>query len=100
MLARHTYKVEQMANLLKGSATTEVIKAGNHPLGNFAKPGERPPRMWSAHEWKQFLDSEDAINQAIRYVEENPLREGQCRQEWSFVSPFVGINLSGWTTYH
>jgi REP element-mobilizing transposase RayT len=100
VLARHTYKVEQMANLLKGAATTETMSDENHPLQSYAEDGERPPRMWSAHEWKQYLDSEEAIEQAIRYVEENPEKEGLRRQTWSFVTPFGGINTAGWTTYH
>ena len=100
IVARHTYNIEQVANLLKGAATSEMIKAGNHPLVEFANPGERPPRMWSAHEWAQYLDSEEAIDQAIRYVEENPEKEGKRRQSWSFVTPFAGINTAGWTTYH
>ncbi|MEZ6034116.1 MAG: transposase [Planctomycetaceae bacterium] len=100
VLARHSYHVERMVNLLKGSTTTEMMKMGNHPLKSHAAPGERPPRMWSAHEWKVFLDSEDRIRQAIAYVERNPENEGQPEQSWNFVSPFAGINTSGWTTYH
>ncbi len=100
VLARHTYKVEQMANLLKGAATREMIDRQNHPLRSYAKAGERPPRMWSVHEWKQYLDNEEAIEKAICYVEENPVKEGKARQHWSFVTPFAGINRAGWTTYH
>ena len=100
VLARHSYHVERMVNLLKGSTTTEMMKVGNHPLKSHAAPGERPPRMWSAHEWKVFLDSDDGIRQAIAYVERNPENEGKPQQSWNFVSPFAGINTAGWTTYH
>jgi hypothetical protein len=47
-----------------------------------------------------FLDTEEAIENAIRYVEENPVREGKPQQHWSFVHPFTGIETGGWTTYH
>ncbi len=100
VIARHTYKVEQIANLLKGAATSRIIEDGLHPLIEHAEPGERPPRMWSAHEWKVYLDSEEAIENAIRYVEENPIKEDKPKQTWSFVSPFAGIPTGGWTTYH
>jgi REP element-mobilizing transposase RayT len=100
VIARHTYKVEQIANLLKGAATTRLIEDRQHPLAAYAEPGDRPPRMWSAREWKVFLDSEEAIENAIRYVEENPEKEGKKRQCWSFVTPFAGIPKGGWTTYH
>ena len=61
VLARHTYKIEQVATLLKGAATSELINRRIHPLAKFARPGHRPPRMWAEHEWKVFLDSEEAI---------------------------------------
>ena len=82
------------------STTLEMMKVGNHPLKSHAAPEERPPRMWSAHEWKVFLDSEDAIRQAIAYVERNPENEGNPQRLWNFVAPFAGINATGWTTYH
>lgn len=72
----------------------------NHPLRSNVSPGDRPPRIWSAHEWKVYLDSEDAIRQAIAYVERNPENEGKPPQSWRLVSPFTGINTTGWTTYH
>ena len=100
VLARHTYHVERMVNLLKGVSTSKMMRVGNHPLQSHADPGGRPPRMWSAHEWKVYLDSEDAIRQAIAYVERNPENEGMPKQSWSFVTPFAGINTAGWTTYH
>lgn len=100
VIARHSYKVEQIVNLLKGAATRQIMEEQLHPLQVYAKEFERPPRMWAAHEWKQYLDSEEAIEQAIRYVVDNPFKEGKSIQRWSFVRPFAGINKSGWMTYH
>jgi REP element-mobilizing transposase RayT len=100
VIARHTYNVEQIANLLKGSATSKIIEQGRHPLAAYAEAGKRPPRMWAAREWKVFLDTEEAIEDAIRYVEDNPEKEGKPKQSWPFVTPFAGIPPGGWTTYH
>jgi hypothetical protein len=55
--------------------------------------------MWAAHEWKVYLDSEEAIENAIAYVNGNPAKEGKPRQRWSFVTPFTGLD-KGWVTYH
>lgn len=99
VIARHTYGVEQMVNLLKGAATRRCIESGCHPLADWARPGKRPPRMWAEHEWKVFLDSEAAIEEAINYVEQNPVKESFPVQHWSFVTPFSGIPTA-WTTYH
>ncbi len=100
VIARHTYKVEQIANLLKDAATSQLMKENCHPLAAYARPGKRPPRMWAEHEWKTYLDSEDAIEDAIRYVDDNPVKESKPRQKWSFLTAFTGIRKGGWTTYH
>lgn len=100
VIARHSYKVEQIVNLLKGAATRQIIEDQIHPLHSYAITGERPPRMWASRVWKQYLDSEEAIEQAIQYVVDNPVKEGKPLQRWSFVTAFAGISNSGWTTYH
>ena len=99
IIARHRFKIEQIVNLLKGEATKELVAKELHPLAEFALPNERPHSPWADRKWKVFLDSEEAIDDAIRYVEENPMKEGLPRQEWSFVQPFEGLG-SGWVTYH
>ena len=97
-IARYRYKVEQLVNLLKGAATTELINQGRHPLSEYAKPGERPPAMWARGQWKVYLDSDEQIENAIHYVNENPLKEGKPAQSWSWVTPYRGLD-PGWTTY-
>ena len=99
VVARHTYAAEQIANLMKGEATKQLGKEGIHPLQAYAKLGQRPPRPWADRKWKVFLDNEEAIENAIHYVEENPLKEGKPRQHWPFVTRFTGLD-KGWVTYH
>lgn len=99
VLARHTYKVEYMIGLMKGEATKQIKKERLHPLAEFADADGNPPTPWASRAWRVFLDSEDAIEDAIRYVEENPVKEGKPRQKWRCVTPFAGLD-PGWTTYH
>jgi REP element-mobilizing transposase RayT len=99
VLARHTYKVEQICNLLKGEATKALKEEGLHPCAEFVDSRGRIPSAWAEGQWKSYLDDEESIEMAIRYVEENPLKENKPRQVWSFVTPFTGIPKSGWTTY-
>lgn len=99
VIARHGFNVEQIVNLLKGDATRQLSREGLHPLAKYARPGERPPTPWAERKWKVFLDSEDAIDEAIRYVENNPVEEGLPRQKWTFVTPFQGLD-TGWVTYY
>ena len=98
VLARHFYRVEQMTNLLKGRATRCIVEDQRHPLQEFADRGS-VPRMWAEGRWKVYLDSEQQIETAIRYVEENPERDGKKRQKWSFVEPFRGLP-NGRIFYH
>lgn len=100
VIARHHYRVERIVNLLKGAATTQLIKDDRHPFAHHVGKGVRPPRMWAEHEWKVYLDSEEAIENAIQYVIDNPVKEDKPAQTWSFVTPFEGIPSAGWTTYH
>ena len=98
VIARHCYKAEQIANLLKGDATHRLIADGIHPLRQYAKPDKRPPGMWARNQWKSFLDSDEAIENAINYVIENPIKEGKPRQNWRWLTPYTGLD-PGWTTY-
>ena len=99
VIGRSRYKVEQITNLLKGEATISIRGESLHPQSPYANAKGKIPSMWAEQQWKVYLDDETAIDNAIHYVEENPLKEGKPRQEWSFVTPFTGINKSGWTTY-
>jgi REP element-mobilizing transposase RayT len=100
VVARHTYKVEQVCILLKGEATKQLKAEKRHPRARFSTSQGKLPSMWAEGEWKAYLDTEEAIEAAIGYVEENPVKEGKPPQRWSFVTPFAGLDKSGWTTYH
>ena len=93
VIGRHTFKVEQMVNLMKGSATRELIKQNLHPFQKFKDKKDRIPKCWARKEWKVFLDSLEDIEHAIKYVEDNPIKDGKPAQKWSFVTPFTGIEV-------
>ena len=95
VIARHRFSVEQSAALLKGAATKQLRRDGLDPMPRQARP--RSP--WARRQWSVFLDSEDAVENAIRYVEENPIKEGKSRQHWSLVTPFPGLELGGVVGY-
>lgn len=88
VIARHTYKVEQITNLMKGAATTQLLQEGIHPFQDVKTPRGGTPRMWTQDLWKVFLDSDRDIRRAIGYVEENPMKEGKSPQRWSFVTRY------------
>jgi REP element-mobilizing transposase RayT len=59
---------EESANRLRSS----VVVPPAHPV-------------WTRGGWKVYLDSPRAVWSRIRYVENNPVKEGLPRQEWGFV---------------
>jgi REP element-mobilizing transposase RayT len=81
------YPVERFVNRLKGGATRQLIADGVHPLLDRAKSG-KVPTVWGRGLRKVYLNSETEVRQRIKYVEDNPLKEGKPRQRWSFVVPF------------
>ncbi len=109
--------VEQIVIQLKGAATEQLVEEGIHPFQNIlvnksaplrkssasreesaplrkssasrlTKTGRRP-KCFARGEWKVFLDPED-VPRAIRYVENNPVKEGKPPQRWTFVTPVPG----------
>ena len=75
VIARHRCGVEHVVNLLKGESTRQMVREGVHPLGGFTTGDGRVPKAWARGLWKVFLDSPEDIRRAIRYVEDNPVRE-------------------------
>ena len=89
VIARNRRLIEQIVNHLKGSATRHMIQDGLHPLAGCARPGRRPPHMWARGQWTVYLNDDAEIRRAIRYVQNNPLREGKRRQCWRFVTEYA-----------
>jgi REP-associated tyrosine transposase len=72
---------------LKGEATERLLEENLHPFGHIRLPNGRTPKCWARGEWKVFVDTEDDFRRAVKYVQDNPIKEGKPRQRWSFVTP-------------
>ncbi len=84
VIARGRYNIEYVVGQLKGEATKQLKRDKLHPLGHLCDP----PSPWGRHGWNVYLNDDAAIRRAIRYVENNPGKEGKPPQRWSFVVPF------------
>jgi REP element-mobilizing transposase RayT len=89
VIARHQFKVESVINQLKGAATRALLAEDLHPLAHLKDGVGSVPKCWAEGEWKVYLDSEEAIQRAIKYVRHNPVKGSKPAQAWSFVTPFV-----------
>jgi REP element-mobilizing transposase RayT len=48
---------------------------------------------WADHGWNVYLDSADDLARAIRYVQDNPFKDGLPKQNWNCVIPAGEILL-------
>lgn len=87
-------RIEQLVIQLKGEATQSLLCHGIHPFGQPTEKHRRSPKCFARGEWKVYLNCSDDVLRAIRYVEENPIKEGKPRQHWSFVTPFDPSTMS------
>lgn len=88
VVAASSYKPTQLMGHLKREAALALKVARLHPFQHdFERTGELPT-CWAEGCWKVFLDTPEAVWRAIRYVENNPMKEGKRLQRWSFVTPF------------
>jgi len=85
VLGRHERDAEDIVGHLKFAATRQLVGVTMHPFENHRDAMGRLPTMWTKRSWKVFLDSPEDIQRAVRYVEENPVKEGKRKQAWTFV---------------
>ncbi len=89
VVRRHRYPIEQVERLLRQAATLQLLRDGRHPFAQLRSNKGRLPSVWAQDFWKVFLFNDEDILREIRYVENNPLKEGKRKQRWSFVTAFV-----------
>jgi REP element-mobilizing transposase RayT len=89
VIARHRYDVSQIANLLKGAASRQLLAEGIHPLQMYRAKDGSIPFPWASKCWKVFLDSQEDVTRAVDYTNDNPTKDGMKPQRWSCVTPYV-----------
>jgi REP element-mobilizing transposase RayT len=81
VVAVHRLDPSKIAAQLKGAASAELNRSSLHPF-------EGKEKAFARGEWVVYLDTIDDMHRAIRYVENNPEKEGLPRQSWPFITPF------------
>ena len=80
---------EAVVNRLKAFGTRHLKQESLHPFGHLMRPSGSVPKCWQRGGWKVYLFDEVAVRREIKYVEDNPLKEGKAHQRWSFVVPYT-----------
>lgn len=89
VVQRYRYAIEKVSQQMKGAATRELIAEDIHPFSAYRYRDGAIPTPWARRCWSVFLDSESDIRRAVRYVEQNPVKERKRMQEWKFVTPLT-----------
>jgi REP element-mobilizing transposase RayT len=89
VVMRHACDIEQVARLLKGAATTQLKRENLHPFKHEPYGNGILPSPWTRHAWAPFLWSDEDITRAIKYVQNNPMRDGLKPQNWNFISEYA-----------
>jgi len=90
VMAAHRLSPGQVIGDLKRLSGDALVRASCHPLQAFSAKGQRPPLCFVRRGWKVYLDTVEDVARCIKYVENNPLKEGLPKQKWSFVEAFSG----------
>ena len=85
VVERHERDAEDIVGHLKFAATRRLLDLRMHPFSENRDRSGRLPTIWTKRSWKVFLDSDSDVERAVRYVRENPTKEGKKEQRWSFV---------------
>jgi hypothetical protein len=79
LIRKHKHLAEEMIEHFQEAGRLAIAGTGqwasNHPV-------------FSLGGWKVFLDDPKEIWRVIPYINENPEKIGQPRQEWAFVTPY------------
>lgn len=88
ILGRHERDVRRIVGHFKARATQQLAMDRLHPLSEYRQADGTVPSPWASKGWAVYIFSEQHLREAIRYVEDNPLKEGKRRQKWSFVRAY------------
>ena len=90
VMSRHAKHIDTIAANFKSKATRQLTIEGIHPLASFASLG-RVPTPWSRNYWCPFIRSDAHMREAIKYVENNPIKAGLRKQCWKLTTPCVNM---------
>ncbi len=86
VIARADRPIERVIGHLKTRASRRLRADGLHPFADRRRADGSMPSVWGRYAWHVYLDEPGDIPRAVRYVRDNPLREGKPRQHWTFVT--------------
>jgi len=87
VVAQTQMHLDQLVIQLKGAAIRQLIEERCHPFADRPDARGRLPKVFVRGYWSVYLDEEN-VERKIRYVEQNPVRDGLRAQNWKFVTKY------------
>ncbi len=87
VLGRQERSIGRVVGHLKSKASMALRRARCHPFEQHADGSSRVPTCWAEDYWKVYIYTKEHLRGAVRYVENNPIKEGRALQHWGFVAP-------------
>ena len=81
--------IGQVVGHLKAKASMALRRARLHPYEPYVDDRGRVPTCWAEDYWKVYVYDDEHLRNAIRYVENNPVKEGRPLQVWDWVAPIA-----------
>ncbi len=81
LIRRHRDYAEQMVANLQKDSKKAIIDFGRRPVNH---------PVWAGPGWKVFLNTRMEIENRIKYIQANPVKEGRPEQRWDFVKTYDG----------
>jgi REP element-mobilizing transposase RayT len=88
VIGRTGRNIRLVMNQLKGRASAALATEKLHPFQHVLDYRGSRVSCWTAKGWSVYLDSQHDMRRAIRYVENNPMKEGKKKQVWSIVESY------------
>ncbi len=86
LVGRTATDIRTVTGDFKRFATMELYRQNLHP----AQQGQREGApVWARGSWSVYLHAED-VERVIKYIRDNPLRDGLGTQRWNCVTPWRG----------
>ncbi len=92
VFSRHERPITMIAGHLKTRATRELNACGVNPLSADVAGHDNLPSPWSEGCWKVFIDDDEQLNAAMRYVKGHASKEGLPEQTWDLLRPLFPVS--------
>ena len=81
LIRKHKDHAEEMIAFFQDDSWQRLMNEKRRPIDHL---------VWGGPGWKVYLDSREDMERTVHYIDGNPEKAKQERQQWDFVQPYDG----------